>query len=97
MIRHVVMFKFKAETSETERTTFVSMLFKLAEDIDFVRQLEVGENVVPSSRACDVVLMVDVDDEQALQSYGDHPLHQPVKQMAGQICEASYVVDYVLP
>ena len=97
MIRHVVMFKFKAETSERDQRAFVDQLYALSLAVPVIRQLEVGENFAASPRACDVVLMVDVENEANLQIYADHPDHQPVKQRAGEICSASYVVDYVLP
>lgn len=97
MIRHVVMFKFKPEVSADDRAAFREMLHKLADDIDLIQALETGENVVESPRACDMVLMVDVADEAALQAYAKHPDHQPVLQRAGEIISASYVVDYPLP
>jgi hypothetical protein len=31
-----------------------------------------------------------------LQVYADHPKHQPVKQLAAELCSGTYVVDYVL-
>jgi len=96
MIRHTVMFKFKAEVSQDDRDGFVAMLHKLADDISEIRQLEVGRNFTDSARACDVLLLVDVDDKDALTSYAQHPDHQPVIQRAGQLCAASYVVDYEL-
>jgi len=97
MIRHAVMFKFKDTTSNEDRKAFVGMLNQLAVDIEQVRQLEVGENFADSPRAFDVLLLVDVNDEDALQAYASHPDHQPVIKRAGEICEVSHVVDYPLP
>ena len=97
MIRHAVMFKFKDDISAEDRTDFKTMLHKLADDIAEIRQLEVGENFTESPRACDLLLLVDVDDEEALKAYGAHPDHQPVIKRAKEILAASYVVDYPLP
>ncbi len=97
MIRHVVMFKFKDEVAEADRRGFIDQLHALSPTIPEIKQLEIGENLTTSARACDVVLMVDVENEDDLQTYADHPDHQPVKQRAGEICSATYVVDYVLP
>lgn len=97
MIRHVVMFKFKADVAGEDRAAFKQMLHKLQADIPHVKQLQTGDNVVDSPRACDLVLMVDVDDEAALKAYAAHPDHQPVLKRAGEIMEASHVVDYLLP
>ncbi len=97
MIRHVVMFKFKPDVPEADRKVFKEMLHQLQEDIPHVQQLQTGDNIVASPRACDMVLMVDVADEAALKAYAGHSLHQPVLKRASEIMEASYVVDYPLP
>lgn len=94
MIRHAVMFKFKDAVTQADREAFVAMLHKLAEDIDEVRGLTVGHNVTDAARACDLLLLVDVDNADALHAYAQHPAHQPVLQRAGEVCSASYVVDY---
>jgi hypothetical protein len=96
MIRHVVMFTFNPEVDAQIRMEFVELLLKLRDEIDFIRALEIGQNVTQSPRAADLVLMVDVDDEAALAEYADHLGHQPVKQMAAAVCRESRVVDYVL-
>ena len=97
MIRHVVLFKFKPVVSDIDRDAFKSMLHQLQTDIPLVKQLETGDNFTDSPRACDLVLLVDVDDEAALKEYGAHPLHQPVLKRSSEIMEATYIVDYVLP
>lgn len=97
MIRHVVMFKFKDDVAGHDRRGFIDQLHGLSAAIPQIKQLEIGENFAQSERACDVVLLVDVESKDDLQIYADHPDHQPVKQRAGEICSASYVVDYVLP
>jgi hypothetical protein len=96
MIRHVVMFKFKPEVDKTARVDFAQKLSQLAQDIEVVRALEIGQNFAVSPRASDLVLIVDVDNEEALRVYGDHPKHQPVKQLSAQLCSESHVVDYVI-
>ena len=96
MIRHVVMFKFKPEVDKQARVDFAQKLSQLALDIDVIRALEIGQNFALSPRASDIVLIVDVDDEEALRVYDDHPKHLPVKQLSTQLCSESRVVDYVL-
>lgn len=95
MIRHVVFFKFKPEIEKKTRQEFTAMLHRLLDDVEVVKRVEVGKNFTDSPRACDLVLIVDVDNETALQIYADHPKHKPVKEKAAAICEASYVVDYL--
>jgi hypothetical protein len=96
MVRHVVMFKFKPETEMEHRMAFVQRLLRLTDEVEVIRALEVGQNITETPRASDLVLIVDLDDEEALKIYGDHPNHQPVKQMIAEICSETRVVDYVI-
>ena len=96
MIRHVVFFKFKPEVDKQARLGFATRLHQLKQDIDQIRALEVGQNFTESPRAMDLILMVDVDTPEDLSIYDQHPLHQPVKQMAAQLCSETRVVDYVV-
>jgi hypothetical protein len=91
----VVFFKFKPEVDKQARAEFAASLRQLQQDIDVVRALEVGQNFTESARAMDLILIVDVDNQRDLATYDQHPLHQPVKQMAAQLCSESRVVDYV--
>lgn len=96
MVRHVVMFRFKPEVDTASRVDFLRGLRQLAQDIEVIRALEIGENFTPSPRAADLVLMVDVDDEKALAEYAGHPDHIPVRNMIAQLCSESWIVDYVI-
>lgn len=96
MVRHVVFFKFKPEVEKQARVEFAGMLRQLQQDIDVIKSLEVGQNFTESARAMDIILIVDVGTQQDLAVYDQHPLHQPVKQTAAQLCSESRVVDYVV-
>ena len=96
MVRHVVFFKFKPEVDKQARVEFMGRLRQLQQDIDVIRRLEVGQNFTESPRAMDVILTVDVETQHDLAVYDQHPLHQPVKQAAAQLCSESRVVDYVV-
>lgn len=95
MVNHVVMFKFKSTTAPAERLAYVAELRSLGKKISEVRRLDVGENIVPSPRAYDVVLIASFDDREALDRYARHPEHQPVLQRTSQVCENVAVVDYL--
>jgi hypothetical protein len=94
MIRHVVMFKFKPDTDQQNRDSFVQMLNRLPQDIEVGRGLELGQNFANSPRAMDIVITVDFDDHEALGIYAQHPKHLPVIEHMKQICSESRVVDY---
>lgn len=96
MVRHIVFFKFKPEADKQARIDFMGKLRQLQQDIDVIRSLQVGQNFTESGRAMDVALIVDVDNQHDLAVYDQHPLHQPVKQAASQICSETRVVDFVV-
>jgi len=95
MIRHIVLFKFKAEIESASREDFVQKLQSLS-SLPMVRYLSVGTNFTESPRAYDIGLIVDVDDRAALEAYGNHSLHIPVKEMAARLCSTFPLVDYEL-
>ena len=95
MINHVVMFKFKSTAAAAERQAYIEELRSLGKKISEVRRLDVGENIVASPRAYDVVLIGSFDDREALDRYARHPEHQPVLQRTAQVCENVAVVDYL--
>jgi hypothetical protein len=96
MIRHVVMFKFRDEIDSDTRTDFINRVNRMAVEVEVIRALELGQNFADSPRAYDLVLIVDLDNEEALEIYASHPKHLPVKEMAAQLCSAFPVVDYEL-
>ncbi len=95
MIRHIVMFKFKAEATAEQRASLIEAVRALPQKIDVLRGMEVGENITDSPRAFDFVLIADVDDVAGLKAYAAHPDHQPIIKLSGEICEMSRLVDYV--
>ena len=95
MVNHVVMFKFKSTTAPVERQAYIEELRSLGKKISEVRRLDLGENIVASPRAYDVVLIASFDDRETLDRYARHPAHQPVLQRTSQVCENVAVVDYL--
>lgn len=75
MLVHMVLFRFDNDTDADEA---VRRLRTLPDDVEVIRRLVAGRNVVPSDRAYDVGLIVEVDDTAALEAYQDHPTHQAV-------------------
>ena len=94
MIRHVVFFKFKPEAGAAERRSVVNQLRALPEKIDVIRSFEVGEDVMHSARAWDVVEIATYDDLEALETYTRHDAHVKVVLKLREICDAVGSVDY---
>ncbi len=94
MIRHVVFFKFKPETTEAERNDLQNRLRVLPEKISVIQSFEVGFDVVRSPRSFDLALVSAFADLAALGEYAKHPEHVPVVERAREICEQIAAVDY---
>jgi hypothetical protein len=94
MIRHVVFFKFKPETTESDRQSALDELRRLPDKIDVIRDFEVGEDVLGSPRSWDAVLVATYDDLEALQKYARHDDHLPVVMRLQKLCDAIGSVDY---
>ena len=94
MIKHVVLFKFKPETDERERTAVIIELRDLPNKIDVIREFEVGLDVLRSQRSWDGVIIGTYDDLDALQKYQRHDDHIPVVMKMQQLCDKFGVVDF---
>lgn len=94
MIRHVVFFKFKPETTEPQRNELLSLIQALPEKIAEVISLEAGFDVIRSPRSFDLALVSTFADLEALGTYAKHPDHQPVINLAKEICEQIAAVDF---
>ena len=94
MVRHVVLFKFKADVSETDRAEFAARLKALPELIPGILKPEVGEDFLKSPRSYDVALVFGFEDRAAMDRYQAHPSHAPVLERVRQLCESALAVDY---
>lgn len=94
MIKHVVFFKFKPETSRADRYAAKAALGGLPMKIDLIRNFELGEDTLRSPRSWDLVLIATYDDLETLQRYSDHPEHVPVAGLLKSLCEQIGSVDF---
>ena len=94
MIKHVVFFKFKPEASVDKRRSVLNQLRALPEKIDVIRSFEVGEDIMRSPRAWDMVEIATYDDLQALETYTRHPDHVEAVLKLREVCDAIGSVDY---
>ena len=59
-----------------------------------IHSLQVGINFNTKPIACDVVLITEHQDKNALERYQIHPEHQKVAEFIAQIKESGSVVDF---
>jgi hypothetical protein len=94
MIKHVVFFKFRPESSGGERKAVLDELRTLPDKIDVIREFEVGEDILRSARAWDAVLVAAYDDLEALEKYQRHDDHLAVVIKLQKLCDSIGSVDY---
>jgi quinol monooxygenase YgiN len=94
MITHIVLFKFKPETSEIEIQQLAEGLGGLPQLIEEIREYRFGTDVVRSERSYDLGLVSSFEDLDALQRYNVHPAHQKVVAQVKAIASHVVTVDF---
>ena len=94
MIKHVVFFKFKPETTDEQIERLADGLAALPDSIDDIREFLFGRDVLRSERSYDFALVSLFDDLDALQRYQVHPDHQAVVAHVRQISSSVVAVDF---
>jgi len=95
MLRHIILFKFKPTTTGGERAELKAMLEALPEQIDVIREFQVGYDIVQAGRSYDMGLVSVYDDRDALSVYATHPAHLPVVSRASELCESVVACDFL--
>ncbi len=95
MLTHIVCWKYKAETSETEREEHVRRLRALPDVIPNIVSFNVGRDILDLERSFDTGLVAVYPDRVALDFYTDHPAHQEVVALGKRIAERVVSVDFL--
>ncbi len=96
MLRHVVMFQFKASSSESEVQSVVDAFRKLPDQIPEVAEFEFGENNSPEGLADGFThcFLVTFKSDKDRQAYLPHPAHQAFVGVLKPHLEKVMVIDY---
>jgi hypothetical protein len=95
MIKHIVFWKIKPELDVIATSEEIkSKLEALRGNIAGLIAIEVGTDISNGPASFDVALYSELEDQQALQSYQVHPLHEAVKSYIGSVTTERGVVDY---
>jgi len=94
MLTHVVLFKFKPETTAEQAAQLEAGLKGLPTVISAIREFRVGRDVVRSERSYDLGLVSAFADLDALQRYQVHPAHQEVVALVKALCAGVVAVDF---
>ena len=92
MIRHVIMWKFRAGEEENMHK-FLDGLKALDGVIPEIRRMEVGVSILEKNNY-DACLIADFDDFEALDRYKKDPRHVAVSTLCKSIREARGAVDF---
>ncbi len=93
MLTHIVLIKLKDRRPESITAT-QKKLASLAQGIETLRGLEVGADVVRSSRSYDLALITRFDDIAGYEVYRQHPAHLPVLAHIQEAAESVVAVDF---
>ncbi len=95
MLKHIVCFKLK-DNSLANCEKAKEVLLSMQGNVELLRDIRVGIDILHSERSYDLILEVVLDDEQALEAYQQHPYHvQVVKKHMHAVRETSVAVDYI--
>ncbi len=98
MIRHVVMWKLKANAEGAGRTAnaarMKALLDSCADLVPGMRCWEVALAQPELEANCDVLLISEFDSQAALDAYQNHPQHMAMKPFIAAVREARHCLDY---
>jgi hypothetical protein len=99
MIRHVVLIRFKDDTTAAQRAEFVRAFNALSGQIAQVRRLESGVNASPEGldKGFTHCFLVSFDSVADRDAYLPHPAHQAFVQATSAWVADVLVVDYEIP
>jgi quinol monooxygenase YgiN len=94
MLHHIVLMKFKPDTSEADVDRMAAMLDALPDTIIEIQTYEFGRDIARSERSYDFALVAGFANMEAMQRYQVHPDHQKVVANIRAICDDIRAVDF---
>jgi hypothetical protein len=94
MVQHIVMWKFKEESTQDDILEIKNRLEALPEIIPQIKFYEVGLNVKDSNNAMDMVLISKFKSIDEMAIYANHVEHQRVVELIGNATKEARVVDF---
>lgn len=94
MIKHLIILKFKPGVTEAQIAEFHTALSALPGRIPEIKEYSFGKDIMHSERSYDFALVSAFADMDALRRYNEHPDHRAVLEIARNIVEKTWAVDY---
>jgi Stress responsive A/B Barrel Domain len=95
MLTHIVCWKYKEETTQTERAEHITKLKNLPTIINDIISFNVGADILYLDRSYDTGLVAVFPNRDALDAYTVHPAHQEVVLYGRQISANVVSVDFI--
>ncbi len=76
MIRHMVLFRFRAEATSQDRESVLDGLARLPSLFPAMRSFGLGENVSQRDQTFSHVMTMEFADREQLESYLGSPVHE---------------------
>ncbi|MEO6796441.1 MAG: Dabb family protein [Candidatus Dormibacter sp.] len=97
MVRHVALFHWKPETSAADVSRVEEALHQLPTKIAGIQSYRFGRDLGIQHDNADFALVADFVDEEALETYANHPDHQAVlTRLIRPITEQRVAIQYVI-
>ncbi len=97
MIKHIVLFKFRDDLPDTEKSkkmqSIKTDLEALTGKVGTLKRMEVGINSNPDE-SYDLALTSEFEDMEGLKAYANHPEHLKVSAVIREILDQRACVDY---
>ena len=94
MVKHIVMWTFKAGVAEADKLEMKRQLEALKGLVPSLMNIEIGMNMAVGDAAKDMVLYSEFQSMEDLAAYAGHPEHLKVVEFVKPlVCERA-VVDY---
>ncbi len=94
MLIHIVVWKYKSDTSQETRKNHIDRLKKLPSIILNIESFKVGADILHLDRSYDTGLVATFPDQEALDFYTIHEEHQKVAKTGKEIAEHVASVDF---
>ncbi|MCT9868093.1 Dabb family protein [Paenarthrobacter aurescens] len=94
MIRHAVLFKFKADFPPEDKAAWIKGLDRMDGNIPGLLKLTHGPDVLQHERSFDYAIVADFNAVEDIEVYNTHPLHEPLKKYSFPNSEQIIAVDF---
>jgi hypothetical protein len=94
MLTHIVVWKYRADTSQATRDEHLALLRSLHSVVPGIESFSVGVDTLHSPRSYDTGLVAIFRDRSVLDAYAVHPEHVKVVEFSRDICELMAKVDF---